>query len=203
MIKNSRASRRFIEKKKKYFADSILFKRLKVFFCMVCFCTAVHAEEGSAVKRYLPTLPINFGALGAFSLSKDATNYRFSNERFLILANLGWGYTADRGTGLAGLDIGFLINDTSALGLNLAYQRDKFEAVLHGMHYSLPLGLRFKGSLDYMQGRQEFSFLRSSAKARLSQLAYYGALDWLDSSNLGLGVQNLGASTWGRESKEP
>ena len=202
MIKKSAANPCFIEKKKiSFLTCSIPFRRLKIFLCIVSFCTAVHSDMGAVVRPPLPVLPINFGTFGALSLSQGAMDYRFSNDRFLVSANLGWGYTASGGTGLAGIDVGFLVNDRSALGLNLAYQRDKFEAVLHGLRYWLPLGLRFKGSLDYMQGRQEFSFLRSSAKARLSQLTYYGALDWLESSNFALGLQNLGASTWGGKAK--
>jgi len=148
----------------------------------------------------LPTLPIHLGEKGNLSLSEQATQYHFTSDQILIKANAGWGYIA-QGSGVVGLDMASMMGDTSAVGLNLNYQQDRVEAVLHHVKYWVPVGWRWKGAVSYLHGRQQFNFFRSSETARLSQLAYYGSVDWLDTGKLDLGLQSLGVSSWGGKSK--
>lgn len=148
----------------------------------------------------LPTLPINLGEKGSLTLSEQTTHYHFTNDQVLIKANAGWGYIS-QGSGTVGLDMASKMGNTSAVGLNLNYQQDRFEAVLHHVKYWMPAGWRWKGAVSYLQGRQQFNFFRSSETARLSQLAYYASVDWLDTGKLDLGLQSLGLASWGGKSK--
>lgn len=148
----------------------------------------------------LPTLPLNLGEKGNFNFSDQTTSYNFASDRVVVKANAGWGYTS-HGNGVLGLDIASLVGNASSVGVNLNYQPGKFEAVLHHVKYWVPAGWRWNGAISYLQGRQQFDFFRSSDTARLSQLSYYGSVDWLDTGKLDLGLQSLGLSTWGGKSK--
>lgn len=161
---------------------------------------AAEPTQPANLTPSLPTLPINLGEKGSLTLSEQTTQYNFANDQVLVKANAGWGYIS-QGSGTVGLDIASLMGNASAVGLNFNYQQDRFEAVLHHVKYWVPSGWRWKGAVSYLQGRQQFNFFRSSETARLSQLAYYGSVDWLDTGKLDLGLQSLGLASWGGKSK--
>ncbi|MCC7005335.1 MAG: hypothetical protein IT497_01660 [Ottowia sp.] len=178
---------------------SALFSILTLLIFPTC-AFAIVAQQAIGSNTAFPTFPLNLGEKSSVTFGERTTNYQFIHDRVLVKANAGWGYVS-QGTGIVGLDFASLVGDSAALGLNLSYQQDKLEAVIHHMKYWLPLGWRWKGSLSYMQGRQQFNFLQTSEKAKLSQLTYYGAIDWLNTSNLGAGIQSVGLATWGGKSK--
>lgn len=168
-----------------------------------CFAVDTTMPATAALPGFtpaLPTLPLNLGEKGNLNFSDQATSYNFANDRILVKANAGWGYTS-RGNGVLGLDVATLVGHSSAVGANLKYQPDRFEAVLHHVKYWAPAGWRWNGAISYLQGRQQFDFFRSSETAHLSQLSYYGSVNWLDTGKLDLGLQSLGVSIWGGKSK--
>ena len=52
-----------------------------------------------------------------------------------------------------------------------------------------------------MQGSQQFNFFRSSERANLSQLGYYGGFDWINRSKSDIGLQSIGLAVWGAKGK--
>ena len=57
-----------------------------------------------------------------------------------------------QGSGVVGLDMASMMGDSSAVGLNLNYQQDRVEAVLHHVKYWVPEIWRWKGAVSYLQG---------------------------------------------------
>ena len=196
-----------VQFKKPSFSTSVLSsnKARLIAVCIIyatpSFAANPETEEAlPKLQSLIPTLPISLWGKGTLSISQQATHYQFGDDRVLVKANAGWGYLS-QGSGVVGLDFAGLLGDSSAVGLNLNYQQDRVEAVLHHVKYWVPAGWRWKGAVSYLRGRQQFNFFRSSETARLSQLAYYGSVDWLDTGKLDLGLQSLGLASWGGKSK--
>lgn len=189
-------------KKPSFFTSVLSSNKARLIAVCIIYATpsfAANPETEEALPKLqslIPTLPISLWGKGTLSISQQATHYQFGDDRVLVKANAGWGYLS-QGSGVVGLDFAGLLGDSSAVGLNLNYQQDRVEAVLHHVKYWVPAGWRWKGAVSYLRGRQQFNFFRSSETARLSQLAYYGSVDWLDTGKLDLGLQSLGLASWG------
>ena len=157
-------------------------------------------ERKQQAAQSLPTIPLDLGEAGKLFVSGSGAAYTFEDNNTVFKLNAGIN-NAGRTLAVTGADAAFLAGDNAALGMNLMLSGDKSEVVLSGVSNLTALGLRVRAALSYMKGSQQFDFYRSSERANLSQLGYYGGVSWVNEGGSDLGVQSVGASLWGAQAK--
>lgn len=157
--------------------------------------------EGENKKnQVISAIPINLGDAGSLSLSKSAANYKFKDNNTIWNINIGLESNSKK-AGAVGVQAANLLNEATALGMQLMLSPSKSEMVLGTAVKLKSLDLQVRGALSYMRGRQDFSFFRSTETASLSQLAYYGELSWVSPEESDNGLQSVGFSFWGAKAK--
>ncbi|MBN2793038.1 MAG: hypothetical protein JXQ81_11065 [Desulfuromonadales bacterium] len=140
------------------------------------------------------------------SVSETLSTLHYENESLLFNAQLGLGYRSpdwgeDGAQGLLGL--GTVFGDSFAIGGLLSFNRDSRDAVVNTLWETPVDGLRFKGSIGYLWGEQDFDFLSGKSTQDLSQTSWLLGADMIfpaTASNLGL--QRLGINVWGAKADQ-
>lgn len=95
----------------------------------------------------------------------------------------------------AAWNMAYALSEASALGGNLYFSPQRLEAVLNGV-YQWSSGVRAKGSIGHMWGKQDFDFPSGKTAVKLGQSAYafdlkYHGSEWFKN------LQAVGVSVWG------
>lgn len=142
------------------------------------------------------SVPLKLGANTNAVISPQKLTWQHQAED--LYSHIGMGAIEQGGHGLrfaTTLNAAYALSEKSTLGGNLLLSSQRSEIVVNSVYQS-PLGLRIKGSLGYMWGKQEFDFPSGKASVNLSQHAYavemkYHNKEWFKS------IQALGVSAWG------
>ncbi|MEN3813640.1 hypothetical protein ABH309_21885 [Chromobacterium piscinae] len=160
---------------------------------------AAPSEVPSRTQQF-PTLSFDLGDVGNATVSSNQASYSYQDDNTIFNANLG---SNNNGLSQAttGADLAFIAGENTALGIKLKFSGDQSEGVLGAVHNLKPLNVQVRAALSYMQGSQEFNFYRSTERADLSQLGYYGSADWLSQAESNLGFHSAGVALWRAQTK--
>ena len=142
------------------------------------------------------SVPIKLGVNTNATVSAQKMTWQHQAENLYSHLSVGTLEQASQGLRMAtALNAAYTLTEKSTLGGNLFFSPQRSEIVVNSI-YQWPLGLRIKGSLGYMWGKQDFDFPSGKAGANLSQYAYavevkYHDKDWFKN------IQALGVSAWG------
>ena len=169
---------------------------LQLIYCDIC-AEAIVKNKNSPL---LPEMPVTINENEKLSIYGSGASYTHKNDNAIVNINIGMG-KYDRGQVMTGADFAVMTGMHSAMGMKLLSSRDKLEAVLGSAHTLPSSNLHFRTAISYMQGSQQFNFFRSSERANLSQLGYYGGFDWINRSKSDIGLQSIGLAVWGAKGK--
>ncbi|MEO2217695.1 hypothetical protein ABGV49_11570 [Chromobacterium vaccinii] len=142
-----------------------------------------------------PNLALNTDE-GSLSLSQSALDLKRESDNAAL--SLGFGFGPTPGVTAAG---SFLLQPNVALGGRLHAESKLTDVVLNALGDLGDSGLRLQGAVNYMAGKQGFDFYRSRETARLSQLGYYGSVNWFKLGESDLGWHSVGFALWGAQAK--
>ncbi|MCD4506936.1 hypothetical protein LQR30_22975 [Chromobacterium piscinae] len=153
------------------------------------------ANIAKSIGEGNPSLSFSSGQ-SSMNLNTNALDLKHSTEEAAL--SLGVGFGPSPGLTAAG---GLLLQPRLAIGSRLHVESQYADAVFGVVGDLGDSGLRLKGAINYMNGRQDFDFFRSRESARLSQWGYYGHAGWISPAESDLGLQSFGVSLWGAKAK--
>lgn len=129
-------------------------------------------------------------------LSKSALDFQRQTEDAALSVSVGFG--PKPAITAAG---SLLLRPGLAVGTRLHAESLLSDATVNVVGEVSEANLRLQGAVNFMRGRQDFLFYRSTESARLSQMGYFGSASWVNPSASPLGLQSAGVVIWGAKAK--
>ncbi|MBP4047292.1 hypothetical protein [Chromobacterium violaceum] len=167
--------------------------------------TSVAQSESMVCRDLVNIAKLIFEGNSSLSFSSDHSSMNSNADAIDIKhlteetgLSLGVGFGRRPGLTAAG---GLLLQPRLAIGSRVHVKSQHADAIFGVVSDLGDRGLRLKGVINYMNGHQDFDFLRSRETTRLSQWSYYGHIGWISPVLSDLGLQSLGVSLWGAKAK--